>query len=54
MSRKFSFIGVYNTSESSEATRNMFLSSGADEVAPTVNQVPLILRKAQDLKILMQ
>jgi phosphoglycolate phosphatase-like HAD superfamily hydrolase len=50
-SPKFSFIGVYNTAESSEATRNMFLSSGADAVAPTVNQVPLILKKAQDLKM---
>ncbi len=50
-SRKFSFIGVYNTAESSEATRNMFLSAGADAVAPTVNQVPIILKKAQDLKI---
>lgn len=46
----FSFVGVYNTVEPSDATRNMFLSSGADAVAPTVNQLPMIIQKARDLK----
>jgi phosphoglycolate phosphatase-like HAD superfamily hydrolase len=49
-SPNFSFIGVYNTAESSDATRNMFLNSGADAVAPSVNQLPEILQKAKEVK----
>ncbi|MCX6641815.1 MAG: hypothetical protein NTV15_00300 [Candidatus Bathyarchaeota archaeon] len=48
-SPKFSFIGVYNTAESSDATKNMFLESGADAVAPTVNQLPMIIQKARNV-----
>ncbi len=43
---KFSFLGVYATTAQQVNTREMFLSSGADAVAPTVNQLPLIIRKA--------
>jgi phosphoglycolate phosphatase-like HAD superfamily hydrolase len=44
---KFSFLGVYATSARQEATREMFLSLGADAVAPTVNQLPLIIQRAR-------
>jgi len=44
---KFSFLGVYATSARQETTREVFLSLGADAVAPTVNQLPLILQKAR-------
>ena len=43
---KFSFLGIYATTAQQETTREMFLSSGADAVAPTVNQLPLIVQKA--------
>jgi phosphoglycolate phosphatase-like HAD superfamily hydrolase len=44
---KFSFLGIYATSARQETTREMFLSSGADAIAPTVNQLPLIIQKAR-------
>jgi phosphoglycolate phosphatase-like HAD superfamily hydrolase len=44
---KFSFLGVYATSARRETTREVFLSLGADAVAPTVNQLPLIIKKAR-------
>jgi len=44
---KFSFLGVYATTAQQETTREMFLASKADAVAPTVNQLPLILEKAR-------
>jgi len=37
---RFSFLGVYASVDSSEATRDLFIESGADAVAPTVNQLP--------------
>ncbi len=44
---KFSFLGIYATSARQESTRDMFLSLGADAVAPTVNQLPLIIQIAR-------
>jgi phosphoglycolate phosphatase-like HAD superfamily hydrolase len=44
---KFSFLGIYATTARQETTREMFLSLGADAVAPTVNQLPLIIQKAR-------
>ena len=44
---KFSFLGVYATSARQETTREVFLSLGADAVAPNVNQLPLIIQRAR-------
>jgi len=46
-SPKFIFLGVYNATAQPETTREMFLSEGVDAVAPSVNQIPLILRHAR-------
>jgi phosphoglycolate phosphatase-like HAD superfamily hydrolase len=47
----FVFAGVYGSVHSSEDAKNNFLKMGSDVVAPTVNEIPLILRYTRDEKL---
>ena len=43
----FLFAGVYSFVHSSKGVKNNFLEIGSDVVAPTVNEIPLVLRYAR-------
>jgi phosphoglycolate phosphatase-like HAD superfamily hydrolase len=45
--KDFIFAGVYTTAYSSESVRNSFLEIGCEIIAPTVNEIPQILRYAR-------
>lgn len=45
---QFLFMGVYGCVHNAEGSMNEFLDRGSDIVAPTVNDIPMIIRYARD------
>jgi hypothetical protein len=44
---RYSFMGVYSSVDSPEETLQTFIREGADAVAPSVNQLPDVLKWAR-------